>query len=331
MTSLIPVGIRGLGRYVPEKRLTNSDLESMVDTSDDWIVQRTGIKERRVAGPEEQASDMATKAAQQALADAGLEPTEIDLILCCTVTGDYIFPATACEIGHKLGAPQAGGWDIAAACSGFVIGAQTAAQFIATGAAKRVLVVGVEKLSAIMDYTDRTTCILFGDGAGAAVFTSLDEAGGRGEFLGGSAGMRGGSAGALSQPAGGTKIPTDHDSVEKRLHFVHMEGRQVYRFAVSTFAELVESTMKPYGGLDQLGLLVPHQVNQRIIEKAADQLGLSMDRIFLNIERYGNTSAASVPIALYEARESGRMEPGQLVCCVAFGAGLTWGHTLFRW
>ncbi len=329
MKSLIPVGIAGLGHYVPERRLTNAELEKMVDTSDEWIVQRSGIRERRVAAEGELASEMGARAAQEALADAGVAPEDVDLVLCCTVTGDHLFPATACEIAHLIGAPHAGGWDIGAACSGFVVGAMTAAQFISTGAYRNVLVVGVEKLSAILDYTDRTTCVLFGDGAGAALFTDLDRAG-RGEYLSGSSGMRGGNADVLSLPAGGTRFGTSFDTVEKRMHFVRMQGRQVYRFAVNTFAETAEKALAPYDR-DELGLLVPHQVNLRIIESAAEQVGVPMDRIFVNIDRYGNTSAASVPLALYEARREGRMVDGKLVLCVAFGAGLTWGHVLFRW
>ncbi|MBK8976994.1 MAG: ketoacyl-ACP synthase III [Planctomycetes bacterium] len=323
------VGIAGLGHYVPERRLTNAELERAVDTSDEWIVQRTGIRERRIAAPGELASEMGARAALEALADAGIGAGAVDLLLCATVTGDYIFPATACEIAHRIGAPQAGGFDIGAACSGFVVGAQTAAQFIATGAYETVLVVGVEKLSAIVDYMDRGTCVIFGDGAGAAVFTTLERAG-RGEYLGGSSGMRGGEADALSLPAGGTKSPATFDTVERREHFVRMQGRQIYRFAVTTFVDLVEKALAPYGD-DELGLVVPHQVNLRIIESAAEQCGLPMDRVFVNIDRYGNTSAASVPLALYEARAAGRLVPGKLVCCVAFGAGLTWGHVLLRW
>ncbi|MFO1052006.1 MAG: beta-ketoacyl-ACP synthase III [Planctomycetota bacterium] len=330
MTALRKVGIAGLGRYVPEGRLTNADLEKKVDTSDEWIVQRTGVRERRIARADEVTSEMAAKAATDALADAGLTAADIDLVICCTVTPDQMFPATACEIGHRLGATRAGGFDLSAACSGFVLGAQTAAHFVATGAVDRVLVVGVEKLSSIVNYQDRGTCILFGDGAGAAVFTTHDRAR-RGEFVSGSAGMRGGSTEILSLPAGGTRIPTSHASIDAGLHFIQMQGRQVYRFAVTTFVDVVRKAMEPHGGVEKLAALVPHQVNQRIIEAAAEELGVPLERIFVNIDRYGNTSAASVPIALYEARAAGRLPEGGLVCCVAFGAGLTWGHLLLRW
>ena len=326
---MIPVGIAGLGSSVPEKVLTNEDLEKIVDTSDDWIVQRTGIKERRIASDAESASVMGTNAAREALADAGIEPEDVDLIVCCTVSGDHIFPATACEIGNNLGAKNAGGFDLSAACSGFVFGAQVAAQFIATGAYKNVLVVGVEKLSAILDFQDRNTCVLFGDGAGAAVFTSLDRAG-RGEYITGSIKMEGGNKDVLVVPAGGTLEPASHDTVDNRGHYMKMGGTKVFRFAVRTFAELVSTSMEPYG-YDELGIVIPHQVNMRIIEAAAERLELPMDKFFVNIHKYGNTSAASVPIALKEARDANLLEPGKIICLVAFGAGLTWGHMLMRW
>jgi 3-oxoacyl-[acyl-carrier-protein] synthase-3 len=326
---VIPVGIAGIGKYTPERRLSNADLERMVDTSDEWIVQRTGIRQRRIAAPGELTSAMATTAARQALEDAGMSPQELDLIICCTVTGDYTFPATACIVGHNLGASQAGGFDVTAACSGFLFGLQTAAQFVATGAKKAVLVVGAEKLSAILDYTDRNTCVLFGDGAGAVVVTPFDRAG-RGKYLGGSLGMEGGNDDVLCVPAGGTKNPASHATVDQRMHYMKMGGTRVFRFAVRIFAELVATSMQPYG-YDQLGLIVPHQVNQRIIESAAERLDLPLDRFFINIANYGNTSAASVPIALAEAHAAGRLESGKIVCMVAFGAGLMWGHVLLRW
>lgn len=325
----IPVGIAGLGKYVPEKRLTNFDLEKMVDTSDEWIVQRTGIRERRVAAAGEITSGMSVIAARQALEDAGMDPSELDLVICATVTGDQPFPATACRIGKDLGAYGAAGFDLGAACSGFVYGAQVAAGFIASGQMKNILVIGAEILTRILDYTDRNTCVLFGDGAGAAVLTPLDRAG-HGECLGGSMGMDGGSEHILSLPGGGSRIPPTHESIEQRQHYMKMGGTKVFRFAVRVFADLVEQAMGPYG-YDQLGVIVPHQVNQRIIEAAMDKLGLPHDLIFSNIADYGNTSAASVPIALREARDAGRLVSGRLACVVAFGAGMSWGHLLLRW
>lgn len=329
MASLIPVGVAGLGRYVPEKKLTNHDLEQMVDTSDEWIVQRTGIRERRIAAREQVASTLALAAARQALEDAKIAPEELDLVLCATVTGDQPFPATACRVGFDLGAKNAGGFDISAACSGFVFGSQVGANFVRTGQFRTVLVIGAEVLSRILDYQDRNTCVLFGDGAGAAIFTSLERAG-RGEFLGGSISMEGGAEAILAQPGGGSRHPASRETVEQRMHFMKMGGTRVFRFAVRVFAELVQRVVDQYGR-DEIGLIVPHQVNQRIIEAAMEQVGLPMDLVFSNIDRYGNTSAASVPIALREAYDAGRMQKGKLVVMPAFGAGMAWGHLLLRW
>jgi 3-oxoacyl-[acyl-carrier-protein] synthase-3 len=329
MAPTIPVGIAGLGHYVPERRMTNFEFEKMVDTSDEWIVQRTGIRERRFAAANECTSDMAAIAAARALADGKVDPAEVDLVLCCTVTGDQPFPATACAVGKRIGATRAGGFDVAAACSGFVFGLQVAAGLIGSGALRTVVVIGAEKLSSILDFTDRNTCVLFGDGAGAAVLTPLSRAG-RGEYLGGSIQMDGGQEDVLSVPAGGSKLRPSHQTIDQGLHYMKMGGTKVYRFAVATFAELVETALRPYG-YDQLGLVVPHQVNQRIIEAAAERAGLPMDRFYVNIADYGNTSAASVPIALSEAATAGRLPKGKIVCMVAFGAGLSWGHVLLRW
>jgi 3-oxoacyl-[acyl-carrier-protein] synthase-3 len=301
----------------------------MVDTSDEWIVQRTGIRERRIAAPEQVTSTLALAAAKQALADAGMEPSELDLIICSTVTGDQPFPATACRLGLDLGAVNAGGFDLAAACSGFVFASQVAAGFIQSGQFQRVLVVGAEILSRILDYTDRNTCVLFGDGAGAVVFTSHERAG-RGEFLGGSICMEGGSEGVLAQPGGGSRHPASAETIHQRLHYMKMGGTKVFRFAVRVFAELVQKVIDQHGR-DAIGVIVPHQVNQRIIEAAMEQVGMSMDFVFSNIARYGNTSAASVPIAFSEAYETGRLTKGKLVLLPAFGAGMAWGHILLRW
>jgi 3-oxoacyl-[acyl-carrier-protein] synthase-3 len=329
MVSLIPVGVAGLGRYVPDRRLTNQELETIVDTSDEWIVQRTGIRERRIASPDQVTSTMALLAAQDALADAKMSADELDLVICATVTGDQSFPATACRVGFDLGARNAGGFDLGAACSGFVFGAQVAAGFVQSGQFENVLVVGAETLSRILDYKDRNTCVLFGDGAGAAVFTRLDRAG-RGEFLGGSISMEGGAEDVLAQPAGGSRHPATAETVGKGMHFMKMGGTKVYKFAVRVFAELVQKVITEHGR-EAIGLVIPHQVNQRIIEAAMGQLGMPMDLVFTNIDRYGNTSAASVPIALREAYEAGRLEKGKLIVMPAFGAGMAWGHILLRW
>jgi 3-oxoacyl-[acyl-carrier-protein] synthase-3 len=329
MSAVVPVGIAGLGRHVPERRLTNADLEQMVDTSDEWIVQRTGIRERRIAAAGEVTSTLAIAAARQALADARMEADELDLVIVATVTGDQPFPATACRVGLDLGCKRAGGFDIAGACSGFVFASQLAAGMVQSGQAKNVLVVGAEILSRILDYTDRNTCVLFGDGAGAAIYSPLSRAG-RGEFLGGSISMEGGAENVLAQPGGGSRHPASVESVAQRLHFMKMGGTKVFRFAVRVFADLVRGVVERYGR-DQIGVIVPHQVNQRIIEAAMEQLGMPMDLVFSNIDRYGNTSAASVPIALREAYDAGRMQPGKLVVMPAFGAGMAWGHLLLRW
>ncbi|MFN3240481.1 MAG: beta-ketoacyl-ACP synthase III [Planctomycetota bacterium] len=329
MAATRPVGIAGLGRYVPEKKLTNQDLEKMVDTSDEWIVQRTGIRERRIAADDEVTSTLAINAARQALEHANVAPEDLQLIICATVTGDQPFPATACRIGYDLGAKDAGGFDIAAACSGFVFASQVAANMVASGAYDRVLVCGAEILSRILDYEDRNTCVLFGDGAGAAVLTPHEFCK-QGEFLGGSISMEGGAENVLAQPGGGSRHPASPESIEQRLHFMKMGGTKVFRFAVRVFAKLVRDVVEKYGA-DEIGVIIPHQVNQRIIESAMEQVGLPMDLVFSNIDRYGNTSAASVPIALREAYEAGRLQKGKLVVMPAFGAGMAWGHTLFRW
>lgn len=329
MSAITPVGIAGLGRYVPERRLTNHDLEKIVDTSDEWIVQRTGIRERRIAAADQVTSSLALAAARAALADANMTGEDIDLVICATVTGDQPFPATSCRIGLDIGAKRAGGFDLAAACSGFVFASQVAAGMIQSGQYKNVLVVGAEILSRILDYTDRNTCVLFGDGAGAAIYTPLARAG-RGEFLGGSISMEGGAENILAQPGGGSRHPATAQTVEQRLHYMKMGGTKVFRFAVRVFAELVKNVIDKYGR-DQIGVIVPHQVNQRIIEAAMEQLGMPMDFVFSNIDRYGNTSAASVPIALREAFEAGRLQKGKLVVMPAFGAGMAWGHLLLRW
>jgi len=323
------VGIAGLGRYVPEKVLTNQDLEKMVDTSDEWIVQRTGIRERRIAGDSQFTSTLAIEAAKQALEDAGMSGEELELVIVATVTGDQPFPATACRLGLELGAKNAGGFDLAGACSGFVFASQVASNMVASGAYSKVLVVGAEVLSRILDYQDRNTCVLFGDGAGAAVFTPLEVAK-RGEYLGGSISMEGGAEDVLAQPGGGSRFPASPETIEQRLHFMKMGGTKVFRFAVRVFAGLVRRVVEQYGA-DEIGVIIPHQVNQRIIESAMEQVDLPMDMVFSNIDRYGNTSAASVPIALREAYDAGRLQKGKLVLMPAFGAGMAWGHVLLRW
>ncbi len=326
---LLPVGIAGLGSYAPQRVLTNAELAQMVETSDEWIFQRTGIRERRVAAEGEDSGAMGTLAALRAIENAGLEPGDLDLILCATTTPDKPFPSTACRIQDRIGAKRAGGFDLNSACSGFIFALNTAAQFIRTGLKKRVLVIGTETLSRLIDYEDRNTCVLFGDGAGAMVLTPLEDAG-RGEYLGGSIHADGGKDDVLEVPAGGSSLPASLETVRNRQHYMVMGGNKVYRFAVSTFVRLVREALEPYG-YEELGRIVPHQVNQRIIESALERLDLPKEAAFTNIHKYGNTSAASVPMAFDEAYREGKLPEGKLVCSVAFGAGLSWGHFLLRW
>lgn len=324
------VGIAGLGRYLPSTRVTNADFEKVVETTDEWIFQRTGIRERRRASDDEISSSLAVKASQQALEDAGITPEEIGLVIVATATPDQPFPATAVQVIEDLGCVNAGGWDLSAACSGFVFAGQAATQYVATGAHEAVLVIGVEILTRIVDYTDRATCVLFGDGAGAAIFTSFERAG-RLEYLAGSTKARPDRT-AIMQPGGGSRHPASHESVESRLHYLKMDGRRTFKSAVRTFAEMLEQSVAEYGGLSELGMVVPHQMNQRIMEAVADRLDISIDLFYTNVVKYGNTSAASVPIAMREAIDDGRFESlkGQLVCLCAFGAGLGYGHILVR-
>ena len=325
----IRVGIAGLGSFSPDKVLTNQDLEKLIDTSDEWIFKRTGIRERRIAADHEDSGKMGAIAAIRALEDAKLAPEDLDLIICATTTPDKPFPTTACHIQDAIGAVNSGGFDMNSACSGFVFAFNTAAQYIGTGMAKRVLVVGTEKLSSILNYKDRNTCILFGDGAGAMVLTSLEEAG-RGEYLGGSIQTEGGNDDVLEVPAGGSTRPTDQEVLDAGLDKMVMGGNRVYRFAVNTFVRLVKDALEPYG-YEQLGRIVPHQVNQRIIESALEKLDLPVEAAYSNIHKYGNTSAASVPMAFDEAYRGDHLIKGKLACSVAFGAGLSWGHFLVRW
>jgi 3-oxoacyl-[acyl-carrier-protein] synthase-3 len=320
--------IAGTGCYLPERRLTNADLERMVETSHEWIVERTGIHERRIASPEETTSSMALAAARKALAEARLDAGELDLIVVATVTPDYPFPATACLLQAALGAHRAGGFDLQAACSGFLYGLGLASGLIASGQARNILLVGAETLSRIVDYKDRGTCILFGDGAGAAVLTAASD--GRGVQLCKLA-ADGSMAEMIRVPAGGSKQPASAETVAARLHYMQIEGRKVFKFATTAFIELVEEAMRVCElSRDDVSLIVPHQVNARIIDAAIKKLDLPPDKIFVNIDRYGNTSAASVPIALDEARRQGRLKPGDTAILIAFGAGLTWGSAVVR-
>jgi 3-oxoacyl-[acyl-carrier-protein] synthase-3 len=310
--------------------LTNHDLERMVDTSDEWITQRTGIKERRLVEPGTPTSALALEAAKEALAAAGVGPEDISLIVLATITPDTLLPATACWVQDRLGATHAGALDIAAACSGFLYALSIAATHVHANPKEKVLVIGAETLSYITDFTDRSSCILFGDGAGAAVVARSDDpAVGFGPFV---LGSDGNGAEMMIVPAGGSLRPASHQTVDERLHYMKIRGREVYKFAVTKMVEMVAWAMEE-GGItrDDLKLIIPHQVNVRILEAAARRLELTMEKIYMNIDRYGNTSAASVPIALDEAVRAGKLEPGDPVVLVAFGGGLTWAACSLRW
>lgn len=321
-------GILGLGCYLPPRKLTNSDLEKMVDTSDQWIVTRTGIRERRIADTNVASSDLGVEAAKVAIKDAGLEAKDIDLIITATITPDMAFPATSCIIQDKIGARNAAAFDINAACSGFVFGIIIAQQFIETGVYNRILVVGAEKLTSIIDWQDRSTCVLFGDGAGACVIGRSTNRAIISSFMG----ADGSSGDLLKLPAGGSRLPATQDTVKDRLHFLKMEGNEVFKIAVRLMAEAANSAAKKIGiGCDDIALLIPHQANLRILMAVAKKMGLSSDRIFMNIERYGNMSAASTAVALVEASQQKRIKKGDNVVLVAFGGGLTYGAAVIQW
>ena len=325
----IRAGIVGLGTYVPERVLTNSELQKMVDTSDEWIVARTGIRERRVAAPEEATSDMAYQASVKALDDAGIKPEEIDLIITATNTPDMIFPATACLLQDRLGAKNAGAFDLLAGCTGFIYGVSVASQFVEAGNAKTVLVVGSEALTKILDWQDRNTCVLFGDGAGAALIRQVP--GDKG-ILASALGADGSGAYHLCMPAGGSRHPISIEVIEQGLHRAQMNGREVFKFAVRAMEEGSAKVLQRAGlSVSDVDYLIPHQANIRIIEHAAKKMKLPMDRVAVNVDRYGNTSTASIPLALEESLNSGKIKDGDIVIMVGFGAGLTWAGMLMKW
>ncbi len=320
--------ITGWGMYVPEKILTNEDLEQMVETSDEWITARTGIKRRHIAAPDESASTLALAAARQALERAGIEGKDLGLILVATVCGDYPFPSTACLVQNALGA-QGGAFDLQAACSGFLYGVATAHQFIANGAIKHALIVGVEVLSRVIDYTDRSTCVLFGDGAGAVVLSASDTPGG---LLGFTLGSDGARPEQLWIPTGGSVEPITEQALRDRRNYVQMQGSEVFKFATRIMGTAMEEALANAGmKASDMDLFIPHQANLRIIEAASKRLNLPSEKVFVNIQDYGNTSAAAIPIALCEAIEQGRVYPGAHLGMVAFGAGLTWAAAVVKW
>ncbi|WP_369017571.1 ketoacyl-ACP synthase III [Thermatribacter velox] len=320
--------VSGVGSYVPSKVLTNQDLEKMVDTSDEWITTRTGIKERRIASPQETTSSLALEAARRALQMAQVDPQELDLILVATVTPDMAFPATACLLQRELGAPRAACFDLEAGCTGFVYALVVAEKYLIGGGGNKALVVGAETLSKIVDWEDRATCVLFGDGAGACILEKTDHPGLLASYLG----SDGGGAHLLELPAGGSRMPASKESVEGRMHYIKMNGNEVFKFAVRIMEEASKEVARRAGiGLEEVALFIPHQANIRIIDSAARRLKIPQEKIFVNVHKYGNTSSASIPIALDEAYREGRIKDGDLLLLVGFGAGLTWGSTVIRW
>lgn len=323
--------IAGVGSYVPERILTNDDLSKMVDTSDEWIRTRSGIRERHIAADDQATSDLALEAAKLALKDAGIKAVDVDLLIVATCTPDYPMPATACVVQHKLGVPpHATCFDIAAACTGFVYATEIAFGQLLTGRYKCALVIGAEKLSSIVNWKDRTTCVLFGDGAGAAVLKKVDQP--DIGIIGSDLGSDGEMMELLYTPAGGSRQPASPLTIEAGGHFIHMKGKEVFKNAVRVMETVAREMVEQHHlTFDQINLVIPHQANYRIIESLAGSLGVPMDRIYSNLDRYGNTSAASIPLALDEARRAGRIKPGDYTLLVAFGAGLTYGSTLIRW
>ena len=323
--------ITALGCYTPSKILTNADLEKLVDTSDQWIRERTGILERHIAPPEMATSDLAVEAAKIALESRGIPASEIDAIIVCTVTPDMLFPATACLVQNRIGATKAWGFDLIAACAGFLYGMNTAANFVAAGSHKRVLVIGADTMSRILDYTDRSTCILFGDGAGAVLIEAAepDEDAGLVDFIGE---IDGSGGDYLKMPAGGSRLPASEATVKDRMHYVKQEGQQVFKFAVKKMCDLSETLLNRNGltGAD-VSILIPHQANRRIIWATAERLGMPLDRVLINIDRYGNTTAGTLPLATRDAISQGRLKKGDLVLFAAVGAGYTAGASLWRW
>ncbi len=328
-SEVVGVGIWGMGKAVPDRVLTNEELEKVVDTSDEWIRTRTGISERRIVDEDTATSHLATRAARGALQQAQVRPCDLDMIIVATVTSDMLFPATACLLQDRLGADDAAAFDLGAGCSGFVYGLAAAEGFIKSGSASRVLVVGSEVLSKITDWEDRSTCVLFGDGAAAAVVGPCRPPAG---ILATYLGADGSGGGVLNMPAGGSLRPASEETLQKRLHYIHMKGREVFKFAVRAMGDSAVEVARRAGiQLQDVDCYIPHQANIRIIESSANRLGIPMEKVYVNIDRYGNTSSASVPIALTEAQREGMVRPGDNVLMVAFGAGLTWAAAIVRW
>ncbi|MBL7134028.1 MAG: ketoacyl-ACP synthase III [Phycisphaerae bacterium] len=329
MAKALHASIAGFGIGIPPRVLTNADFEKMVDTTDEWITRRTGIKERRVVDDGQATLYLALQAAKEALADAGIEPKQLDLIICATITPELMFPSSACLLQKELGATEVPAFDISAACSGFVYGLAIGDQFIKTGTYKRILVIGVDTLSRFTDYTDRASCILFGDGAGAVVIEATDDEN-KGVIY---SVMHADGNGwdYIHLPGGGSGNPATRETVEAREHFIKMRGRDVYRFAVAKMQWLLGDCMEHCNlRPDDVDMVIPHQVNIRIIKSATEKFNFPLEKVYMNIDRYGNTSGASVPMALVEAVQRGRIGPGSTIILVAFGAGLTWAGSVVR-
>jgi 3-oxoacyl-[acyl-carrier-protein] synthase-3 len=324
--------IIGTGSYMPEKILTNEDLSKIVDTSDDWITSRTGIKERRIAGENEATSDIASQAARRAMQSAGVTPEEIDLIVVATVTPDMAFPSTACFVQKKIGASNAVCFDISAACSGFLYALQVARHFLNAGSRNTALVIGAEKLSTLVNWQDRNTCVLFGDGGGAVVIRASDEENAPGRVLSTVMGSDGNLVDLLKVPGGGSACPITPENITSRPNTIHMEGRETFKHAVTRMCQASEKALETAGLTKaDISLVIPHQANARIISAIADRLGLSEDKVFMNLDKYGNTSAATIPVALDEANRQGMLKRGDIILLVAFGGGFTWASSVVRW
>jgi 3-oxoacyl-[acyl-carrier-protein] synthase III len=324
----VAISITGLGCYVPERVVTNDELSTMMDTSDEWIRERTGIRERRIAAPEEALSDLCMPASEQALEEAGLKGSDIDLIIVATVTPDMAFPSTGAIMADQLGAADAAAYDLSAGCTGFMYALAQAYGMLAGGLAQRALVVGGDALSKLMDWTDRSTAVLFGDGAGAVVLERVGDGG----FLGFELGADGSGGPQLYLPAGGSRMPTTAETVTERKHFVQMNGREVFKFATRVLVSSAEAVLATCGRtIDDVDVYVPHQANVRIIEHARKKLGIPEEKVVIDVDRYGNTSSGSIPLALVDAREDGRLQAGKLVLMTGMGAGLTWGSGLIEW
>ena len=333
MSSPCVSSIIGTGSYMPEKILTNDDLSKIVDTSDEWITTRTGIKERRIAAENQATSDLATKAAERAMDSAGVKPEEIDLIVVATVTPDMPFPSTACFVQKNIGASNAVCFDVSAACSGFLYALQIARNFLNAGTRSTALVIGAEKLSTLVNWTDRNTCVLFGDGAGAVVIRAVDsDTAAPGRVLSTVMGSDGNLVNLLRVPGGGSACPITAANIDSRLNTIHMEGKETFKHAVTRMCQASEKALEMAGlTKEDISLIIPHQANARIITAIADRLDLPHEKAFMNVDKYGNTSAATIPVALDEANRQGRLKPGDIVLLVAFGGGFTWASSVIRW